>query len=109
MIKKYSKGQEYFTFENPPGGRNEPLDCRVGNFAMIRILQQNFGMNLRSLQKLMEQTVPKVEPSAPQFVQTEIEAEEAQAPKETVPKPAKTSEKPKPKKRSFGKAGSIKT
>lgn len=112
MVKKYSKGQEYFTFENQPGGRNEPLDCRVGNFAMIRILQQNFGMQLRSLKKLMDKTMPTIEPSAPQFVQTGIESETPK-PAASEPKPVEQQptqpEPPKRKKRSFGKVGSIKT
>lgn len=116
MVKKYSKGQEYFTFENPPGGRNEPLDCRVGNFAMLRILLMNFGMQLRSLKKLMDKTMPTIEPSAPQFVQTEVEAEQPKASESPKPKApeSKASEQqsaqpepPKRKKRSFGKTGSI--
>ena len=95
MVKRYKDGQEYFKFENPPGGRNEPLDCRVGNFVMIRILQQNFGMNLRSLRKIMEQTRPQIEVS------------ESQQPDKPAGQPAPAA-KPR-KKRSFGKVGKIQT
>ncbi len=44
-LKKYKKGVMYFYWDAKKR-RNEVLDCKVGNLAMIRILQQHFGLKL---------------------------------------------------------------
>jgi len=44
-LKKYKKGVMYY-FWDAKKRRNEVLDCKVGNLAMVRILQQHFGLNL---------------------------------------------------------------
>jgi len=91
MVKKYAKGNEYYAFEAPSGARNEPLDCRVGNFVMIRILQQNQGINLNALRKVMNKSL-EVIAGIKDGTQTVVEV-----------KP-----KAKPKKaKSFGKAGTM--
>ena len=93
MIKKYAKGNEYFAFEAPSGARNEPLDCRVGNFVMIRILQQNFGINLIALRKVMNKSLEVI---------AGVEGgSEAKAVVEAKP------EVKRKKSKSFGKAGTM--
>lgn len=44
-LKKYRLGKPYFYWDAKKR-RNEVLDCKVGNLAMIRVLQQNFGLDL---------------------------------------------------------------
>jgi len=46
-IKHYSRGVAYYVWDAGKR-RNEALDCRVGNLAMIRILQAHFGVNLKA-------------------------------------------------------------
>lgn len=43
--RHFSHGVPYFSWE-AGGRRNEALDCRVGNLALIRILQQHRGVRL---------------------------------------------------------------
>lgn len=44
-IKRYTHGVPYYVWDAEKR-RNEALDCRVGNLAMIRILQAHFGIHL---------------------------------------------------------------
>lgn len=44
-LKKYHMGVPYFVWDAEKR-RNEALDCRVGNLAMIRLLQAHFGVHL---------------------------------------------------------------
>jgi len=39
---KYVRGRPVPFWENPPGRRNEALDCRVGNMAALRLLRVNW-------------------------------------------------------------------
>jgi len=45
-VRKFSYGVPYFIWDAGKR-RNEALDCRVGNLAMIRILQAHFGVRLQ--------------------------------------------------------------
>src|SRR5690606_997926 len=42
----YSRGRPVYKYVCPQGMRNEPLDCRVGALAALRISQQYFGLDL---------------------------------------------------------------
>jgi len=44
-IKKYKLGKPYYEWDAKKR-RNEVLDCKVGNLAMIRLLQEHFGQTL---------------------------------------------------------------
>ncbi len=48
-VLKYKKGVKYFVWDAKKR-RNEVLDIKVGNLAMIRILQQHFGLLLKNKQ-----------------------------------------------------------
>jgi phage terminase large subunit GpA-like protein len=43
------KGQKSYRWINPPGKRNEKLDCEVYNLAALRVAQQYMGLDLDSL------------------------------------------------------------
>jgi len=57
-VKRYTHGVAYYVWDAGKR-RNEALDCRVGNLAMIRILQSRFGV------KLLDKTVSKIPQSIP--------------------------------------------
>lgn len=44
-VAKYTLGRKRFIWDSQ-GRRNEAWDCSVGGLAMVRILQQNFGLRL---------------------------------------------------------------
>ncbi|QJR79614.1 phage terminase large subunit family protein [Alteromonas pelagimontana] len=53
------KGQKTYRWVNPPGKRNEKLDCEVYNLAALRIAQQYFGLNLDTLIPQYEESASK--------------------------------------------------
>lgn len=48
------KGQKSYRWVNPPGKRNEKLDCEVYNLAALRTAQQYLGLDLDSLAPIVE-------------------------------------------------------
>ena len=70
-IKKYRHGVPYYQWDAMKR-RNEVLDCKVGNLAMIRLLQSRFGVRLQaapmtkgidSTEQLMVQEASKKQPA----------------------------------------------
>lgn len=60
--KRYTRGKLSYFFD-AKGRRNEALDCRVGNLAMIRIAQQFMGVNL-SRSRIEKEQAPEPKKSA---------------------------------------------
>lgn len=60
-VKRYTHGVAYYVWDAGKR-RNEALDCRVGNLAMIRILQSRFGVKLRDGDVM---TLPQPIPARP--------------------------------------------
>lgn len=58
-VKKYRYGNPYYVWDAKKR-RNEVLDCKVGNLAMIRILTQNFGFKLKKIEKKEPEAKPYV-------------------------------------------------
>ena len=57
----YSRGRPVYKYVLPSGVRNEALDCRVGALAALRISQQYFGVDLKTIQPQQRDNKPKQE------------------------------------------------
>lgn len=63
-ILRYSRGVAYYEW-NAEKRRNEALDCKVGNLAMIRVLQQHGGVVLHPLPGETDDDGETVDQAAP--------------------------------------------
>lgn len=57
-VSKIVKGRRTIVWD-AGGRRNEPFDLKVYNLAAIRLLQQNFGINLNNYSDIAEAAAPK--------------------------------------------------
>jgi terminase, large subunit len=55
----YSRGRPVYKYITPNGVRNEALDCRAGNLVALRISQQFFGLDLKTVQPVQRDDRPK--------------------------------------------------
>lgn len=63
-VSKFVKGRRTIVWD-AGGRRNEPFDLKVLNLAAIRLLQQNFGINLSSLKPQPVEEKKTTKPKAP--------------------------------------------
>ena len=75
---RYSHGVAYYEWDAEKR-RNEALDCRVGNLAMIRILQQHAGVTLNPLPEFQQAECDYVEQATPMTRPTRQRRQQQQA------------------------------
>ena len=89
-LPKVEKGRRIVVWD-AKGKRNEPWDLEVYNLAAVRLLQQRFGLNLRSLEN------PLTKPAEPESEPTPAQAAEQEQKPARAATPPPARKRPRPK------------